>query len=75
MTKIIANTVFIKSDLPELDLPAKPDLVFSNAVIHWISDHKEQYNYKDIKKVILRNKTVIKPNLEFHYIGNPLLER
>lgn len=36
-----SNIVFIKSDLSDLDLPEKVDLVFPNAVIHWIPDHKK----------------------------------
>lgn len=41
--KDFANIVFIKSDLSNLELPEKVDLIFSNAVIHWIVDHKKLF--------------------------------
>lgn len=41
--KDFSNIVFIKSDLSDLDLPEKVDLVFPNAVIHWIPDHKKPF--------------------------------
>lgn len=41
--KDYSNTVFIKSDLSDLELPEKVDLIFSNAVVHWILDHKKLF--------------------------------
>jgi trans-aconitate 2-methyltransferase len=39
--KDFSNIIFIKSDLSDLNLPEKIDLIFSNAVIHWVLDHKK----------------------------------
>lgn len=33
------NVIFIKSDLSTVELPEPVDIIFSNAVIHWIKDH------------------------------------
>ena len=33
------NVIFIKSDLSSVELPEPVDIIFSNAVIHWIKDH------------------------------------
>jgi trans-aconitate 2-methyltransferase len=41
--KDLPNIVFVKSDLADVILPEKIDLVFSNAVIHWILDHKKLF--------------------------------
>lgn len=38
-----SNIAFIKSYLSDIDLPEKVDLVFSNAVIHRILDHKKPF--------------------------------
>jgi trans-aconitate 2-methyltransferase len=41
--KDFSNTVFIKSDLSDVKLSEKIDLIFSNAVIHWILDHEKLF--------------------------------
>jgi trans-aconitate 2-methyltransferase len=41
--KDFSNIVFIKSDLSVVKLPEKMDLIFSNAVIHWVLDHKKLF--------------------------------
>jgi trans-aconitate 2-methyltransferase len=41
--KDFSNIIFIKSDLSDLKLPEKIDLIFSNEVIHWILDHKKLF--------------------------------
>ena len=41
--KGFSNIVYVKSDLLDLRLPEKVDLIFSNAVIHWILDHKRLF--------------------------------
>ena len=41
--KDFSNIVFIKSDLSVVELPEKMDLIFSNAVIHWVLDHKKLF--------------------------------
>ena len=33
------NVIFIQSDLSTVELPEPVDIIFSNAVIHWIKDH------------------------------------
>lgn len=33
------NIIFINSDLSTVELPEPVDIIFSNAVIHWIKDH------------------------------------
>jgi trans-aconitate 2-methyltransferase len=33
------NVIFINSDLSTVELPEPVDIIFSNAVIHWIKDH------------------------------------
>ncbi len=49
--KDLSNIVFVKSDLSDVKLPEKIDLVFSNAVIHWILDHKKLFtNFWDLLK-------------------------
>jgi trans-aconitate 2-methyltransferase len=49
--KDLSNIVFVKSDLSDVKLPEKIDLVFSNAVIHWILDHKKLFtNFWDVLK-------------------------
>ncbi len=49
--KDLLNIVFVKSDLSDVKLPEKIDLVFSNAVIHWILDHKKLFtNFWDLLK-------------------------
>jgi len=42
--KGFSNITFIKSDISEVSLPEKTDLIFSNAVIHWILDHKKLFS-------------------------------
>ncbi len=39
-----SNITFIKSDISEVSLPEKMDLIFSNAVIHWVLDHKKLFS-------------------------------
>jgi trans-aconitate 2-methyltransferase len=39
-----ARTTLIHSDLLELDLDAKADAVFSNAVFHWVPDHPRLFD-------------------------------
>jgi trans-aconitate 2-methyltransferase len=41
--KDFSNIVFIKSDLSVVKLPEKMDLIFSNAVIHWVLNHKKLF--------------------------------
>jgi trans-aconitate 2-methyltransferase len=42
--KDFSNITFIKSDISEVRLPEKIDLIFSNAAIHWILDHKKLFS-------------------------------
>lgn len=42
--KEFSNIAFIKSDISEVRLPEKIDLIFSNAAIHWILDHKKLFS-------------------------------
>ena len=42
--KDFSNITFIKSDISEVRLPEKIDLVFSNAAIHWVLDHKKLFS-------------------------------
>ena len=37
--KEFENVIVIQSDLTDIKLPRKVDVIFSNAVIHWILDH------------------------------------
>jgi trans-aconitate methyltransferase len=39
-----SNITIIKSDISEVILPEKVDLIFSNAVIHWVLDHKKLFS-------------------------------
>ncbi len=49
--KDFTNVIIIQSDLINLKLPEKMDLIFSNAVIHWIFDHEKLFkNFWDILK-------------------------
>ncbi|HXT83261.1 MAG TPA: methyltransferase domain-containing protein [Verrucomicrobiae bacterium] len=49
--KDFTNVIFIQSDLINLKLPEKVDLIFSNAVIHWIFDHERLFKkFWDILK-------------------------
>lgn len=41
--KDFSNILFIKSDLSEVKLPEKIDLIFSNVAIHWILDHEKLF--------------------------------
>jgi len=38
--KDIGNVMLIESDISSAKLPAKVDVIFSNAAIHWIQDHQ-----------------------------------
>ncbi len=42
--KGFSNIAFIKSDISEVRLPETIDLIFSNAAIHWILDHKKLFS-------------------------------
>ncbi len=49
--KDFSNIIFIKSDLSNVSLPEKMDLIFSNAVIHWVLDHKKLFkNFLELLK-------------------------
>ncbi len=49
--KDFTNIIFIRSDLINLKLPEKMNLIFSNAVIHWIFDHEKLFkNFWDLLK-------------------------
>jgi trans-aconitate methyltransferase len=39
----IKNVIVIQSDLVNVELPRKVDVIFSNAVLHWVSDHKKVF--------------------------------
>src|SRR5678816_2696462 len=39
-----SNITFIKSDMSEVSPPEKLDLIFSNAAIHWVVDHKKLFS-------------------------------
>ncbi|MGE5634479.1 MAG: class I SAM-dependent methyltransferase [Deltaproteobacteria bacterium] len=39
----ISNIQFIKIDISEIELEEKVDVVFSNAVLHWILNHKKVF--------------------------------
>jgi trans-aconitate 2-methyltransferase len=39
----ISNVKFIESDISTASLPAKVDVIFSNAAIHWILDHRKLF--------------------------------
>jgi trans-aconitate methyltransferase len=39
-----SNIAFIKSDMSEVSLPEPIDLIFSNAAIHWVLDHKKLFS-------------------------------
>jgi trans-aconitate 2-methyltransferase len=39
------NVMVIQSDLMDVELPRKVDVIFSNAVIHWILDHKRLFKH------------------------------
>jgi len=46
-----SNIHLIKSDLSNVKLPEKIDIIFSNAVIHWIWDHKKLFtNFWELLK-------------------------
>jgi len=38
------NVIFVKSDLSTVELPEPVDVIFSNAVIHWIKDHYQLFS-------------------------------
>jgi trans-aconitate 2-methyltransferase len=47
----LSNIVFVESDLSDVKLPEKIDMIFSNAVIHWVLDHKKLFtNFWDLLK-------------------------
>ena len=39
------NVMVIQSDLMDVELPRKVDVIFSNAVIHWILDHTTLFKH------------------------------
>jgi trans-aconitate 2-methyltransferase len=43
--KEFENVIVIQSDLTDIKLPRKVDVIFSNAVIHWILDHKTLFKH------------------------------
>ncbi len=61
------NVIFIKSDLSTVELPEPVDIIFSNAVIHWIKDH---YNlFRNFLKLLKQSGEILiqcggKGNLE-----------
>ncbi|HVX03288.1 MAG TPA: methyltransferase domain-containing protein [Nitrososphaera sp.] len=45
------NVQVIQSDITRVKLPAKVDVVFSNAVLHWIADHRAVFaNFAELLK-------------------------
>jgi len=49
--KHLRNVIFLNSDLINVNLPEPVDVVFSNAVIHWIPNHYKLFNkFWDILK-------------------------
>ncbi len=43
--KDFKNVMVIQGDLVDIGLPGKVDVIFSNAVIHWILDHKTSFKH------------------------------
>jgi trans-aconitate 2-methyltransferase len=43
--KDLENVIIIQGDLIDVKLPRKVDVIFSNAVIHWILDHKTLFKH------------------------------
>jgi trans-aconitate 2-methyltransferase len=43
--KDFKNVMVIQGDLVDIGLPRKVDVIFSNAVIHWILDHKTLFKH------------------------------
>ena len=43
--KDFKNVMVIQGDLVDIELPRKVDVIFSNAVIHWILDHKTLFKH------------------------------
>jgi trans-aconitate 2-methyltransferase len=41
----ISNIQFIKMDISEIELAEKVDVIFSNAVLHWILNHKKVFEH------------------------------
>lgn len=39
------NVTIIQSDLHNVDLPRKINVIYSNAVLHWISEHKKVFQH------------------------------
>ena len=39
------NTEFIKMDISEIELEEKVDVVFSNATLHWILNHRKMFEH------------------------------
>jgi trans-aconitate methyltransferase len=38
-----SNIEFIKMDISQLEIAEKVDVVFSNATLHWILNHKKSF--------------------------------
>jgi len=38
------NVIFVNADLSSVELPEQVDVIFSNAVIHWIKDHYKLFS-------------------------------
>ena len=47
------NVIFVDSYLSTVELPEPVDIIFSNAVIHWIKDH-----YRLFKQLLETTKTI-----------------
>jgi trans-aconitate methyltransferase len=39
------NVIVIQSNLISVDLLSKVNVIFSNAALHWVSDHKKVFRY------------------------------
>jgi trans-aconitate methyltransferase len=48
-----ANLKFTLMDINELELPDKFDVIFSNATLHWVKDHRRLW--KNIKNILADN--------------------
>jgi trans-aconitate 2-methyltransferase len=43
--QVLENVELIQSDIADVNLPTKSDVIFSNAVLHWLHDHTQVFQH------------------------------